>query len=84
MALVDAARTMVLPLWGSNGVKNKALEQTQALFEKIIAFYIPVFMQQTNLWDKVPKRDKETRAILFDPETGEIKMRAPTADDVLT
>ncbi|MCL6595525.1 MAG: hypothetical protein K6V73_04850, partial [Firmicutes bacterium] len=65
MAQVNATRTTILPLWGPNGVKNEALEQTQALFEKIVAFYVPVLRQEGGLWAKVPKRDKETRAILF-------------------
>lgn len=84
MALIQAARTMILPLWGPNGVKNAALEQTQALFEQLVAFYISVLIREQSLWDKVPKRDKQTKQVLFDPETGEIKRRAPAAEDVLT
>lgn len=79
MALVQAVRTMILPLWGPNGVKHAALEQTQALFERLVAFYLAVLIREPGLWDKVPKRDQQTRRVLFDPETGEIRMRAPTA-----
>jgi putative transposase len=75
---------MILPLWGPNGVKNAALEQTQAVFESLVAFYVAVLMREPGLWDKVPKRDRQTGTVLFDPETGEIRLRAPTADAVLT
>ncbi|CAB1130047.1 conserved protein of unknown function [Candidatus Hydrogenisulfobacillus filiaventi] len=84
MALVQAVRTMILPLWGPNGVKHAALEQTQALFERLVAFYLAVLIREPGLWDKVPKRDQQTRRVLFDPETDEIRMRAPTAKEVLT
>jgi putative transposase len=72
------------PLWGPNGVKHEALEQTQSLFAQLVAFYVPVLIRERRLWGKVPKRDKETMQVLFDSETGEIKMRAATADEVLT
>jgi len=81
---VGAARTFVLPLWGPNGVKNAALDATEALFTHIVRFYVHVLLGESSPWARVPKRDKETKQVLFDPETGEIKMRAPTADEVLT
>ena len=71
-------------MWGQNAVKNEALEQTHALFEELVAFYISALIREARLWDKVPQRDMQTKQVLFDPETGEIRMRAPTADEVLT
>ena len=54
------------------------------LFGRIVSFYVPVLLTEPSLWEKVPRRDRKTHALVCDPETGEILMRKPKADDVLT
>jgi hypothetical protein len=82
--MASAVRTLILPLWGPNGVKNAALEATEDLFGQVVRFYVTVLLTEETLWDKTPRRDRETGRLLADPETGEIRMRRPTADEVLT
>ena len=77
-------RTLIFPLWGPNGVKSAALEETEHLFGRIVSFYVPVLLTEPSLWEKVPRRDEKNHALLCDPETGEILIRKPKADDVLT
>lgn len=75
-------KTAILPLWGPNGVKSAALDATEAPFGATVAFYARVLLAEDALWAKVPKRDGGR--ILADPETGEVRARRPTADEVLT
>jgi hypothetical protein len=63
---VGAARTLVLPLWGPNGVKNAALDATEALFTQVVRFYVHVLLVQPSPWARVPKRDKHTGAVVAD------------------
>ena len=82
--MVRSMKTVTLPLWGPNGVKNAALEETEHLVGRIVSFYVPVLLAEPSLWEKVPRRDEKNHALVCDPETGEILMRKPKADDVLT
>ena len=82
--MVRSMKTVILPLWEPNGVKSAALEETEHLFGRIVSFYVPVLFAEPSLWEKVPRRDEKTHALVCDPETGEILMRKPKADDVLT
>jgi len=82
--VAKSVRTLILPLWGPNGVKNAALEETERLFGRIVSFYVSVLLAEPTVWERVPRRDKTTRALLYDPETGEILLREPTADEVLS
>ncbi len=77
-------KTVILSLWGPNGVKNAALEETEHLFGRIVSFYVPVLLAEPSLWEKLPHRDEKTHAPVCDPETGEILMRKPKPDEVLT
>ena len=52
---VGAARTLVLPLWGPNGVKNAALDATEALFTQVVRFYVHVLLVEPSPWARVPK-----------------------------
>jgi IS605 OrfB family transposase len=79
-----AIKTLILPLWGLNGVKNAALEATEALFGRIVQFYIGVLLAKASPWEPVPRRDRKTGALKVDPETGEVLTRRPSADEVLT
>lgn len=82
--VAKSVRTLTLPLWGPNGVKNAALEVTERLFGRIIGFYVSALLAEDSLWAKVPKRDKTTGQILADPATGDILIRKPTSNEVLT
>jgi hypothetical protein len=44
--VAKSVRTLVLPLWGPNGVKNAALEATERLFGRIVSFYVSVLLAE--------------------------------------
>ena len=45
--MVRSMKTVILPLWGPNGVKNAALEETEHLFfGRIVSFYVPVLLAE--------------------------------------
>jgi hypothetical protein len=78
--VATSVRTLLLPLWGPNGVTNAALEATERLFGRIVSFYVSVLLAEPTVWEKAARRDKKTRALVYDPETGEIlcESRPPT------
>lgn len=82
--MAKSVRTLILPLWGPNGVKNDALNSTEELFGRVVRFYVDVLVDEASLWAKVSRRDRATGGPVVDYDTGEVLPRRPSANEVLT
>ena len=82
--MARATKTLILPLWGANAVKNVALDATEDLFGQVVRFYVGVLLAERAPWERLPRRDRTTGLLQVDLDTGEVRTRRPSADEILT